>query len=173
MVTVAFRQTPSPILTFECKFLKELFMRKFVWLHYLTSNLLAWYSRQLLQETSSLNAPDPGNQASKSSFLEAAWFRAPDTMFTTRYGSPSALQNSSALFIISSIICQDALSWGDVRTNCSTYKINKNINNNSKILRNSILLVSVIKQSKNIIWRVWQLLYNTIEITLCLNKLMF
>ena len=34
--------------------------------------------------------PDPGNQASRSSFLAAAWLSAPDTMLTMRYGIPSA-----------------------------------------------------------------------------------
>lgn len=41
-----------------------------------------------IQHTTDL--PDPGNQASRSSFLAAAWLRAPDTMLTMRYGIRSA-----------------------------------------------------------------------------------
>jgi hypothetical protein len=42
----------------------------------------------IIQHTTDL--PDPGNQASRSSFLAAAWLRAPDTMLTIRYGIRSA-----------------------------------------------------------------------------------
>lgn len=60
---------------------------------YRTSRFLDWKSVQFEQDTSSLYVCEAGNHASKSYFLAAASFNAPETMDTTRYGSFNCLIN--------------------------------------------------------------------------------
>mmetsp|Transcript_12363 Transcript_12363/g.35761 ORF Transcript_12363/g.35761 Transcript_12363/m.35761 type:complete len:265 (+) Transcript_12363:584-1378(+) len=80
-----------------------------------------WKSVQFEHETSSLYVPCPGNQPSRSYFLTAASLSSPETMVTTRYGTPRLCQNSSAFisicFCISWLSSKSSLQM----TNCSTF----------------------------------------------------
>ena len=61
---------------------KKIFTEPFFEPH-LMPKFLDWKSVQLETETSSLKVPYDGNHASRSYFLAAASFKAPDTILTT------------------------------------------------------------------------------------------